>query len=90
MDDKETYTWGAQLNSLQYSAVRGNLGALPVGPGAGDEICFDDLDTPQLVDFDEPDPGSGFWYLTRGENACGAGTYGARADGTPRTTTTCP
>ena len=90
MDDKQTYTWGAQLNSLQYSAVRGNLGALPVGPGAVDEICFDDLDTPQIVDFDEPDSGTGFWYLTRGENACGAGTYGARADGTPRITTTCP
>jgi hypothetical protein len=90
MDDTQTFTWGAQLNVLGYSAVRGNLAALPVGPGNADELCFDDLATPQLVDFDEPDPGAGFWYLSRGENACGAGTYGAGADGAPRITATCP
>jgi hypothetical protein len=61
-----------------------------VGPGGGDEICFGNLTGPSLVDSEVPTPGAGFWYLPRGENACGAGSYGADSDNTPRTTTTCP
>ncbi len=92
--DKATYGWSAAAFATRYDVVRGSLSALPVGPGAGDEVCFDDLPGPSLVDTDVPAPGAGFWYLSRGENACGIGTFGTQgvlgAPGAPRVTTTCP
>jgi len=42
------------------------------------------------VDPDEPASGEGFWYLVRGRNVCGSGTYGYHSDGTENSTTTCP
>ena len=84
--------------SAQYpqvsDAVRGSMSALPVGPGGGDEFCFDNLAGGTLIDATVPSPGTGFWYLSRGENACGNGTYGRQGvrgtPGAPRATTTCP
>ena len=88
--DKATYSWSAAASATRYDVVRGSLSALPVGPSAGDEACFDDLPGPSLVDASVPAPDTGFWYLSRGENACGNGSYGQQSDGTPRITTTCP
>jgi hypothetical protein len=82
--------WDAQPTASGYAVIRGVLGAFPVGPGLDDEVCFGSLPDPQLYDGSLPAVGSGYWYLTRGENACGAGTIGAQSDGSPRTTTTCP
>lgn len=88
--DKETYDWPASANATRYEVVRGGLASLGVGPGGGDEVCFGNLDTPSVSDDIVPPGDQGFWYLARGANACGAGTYGTRHDGTPRITTTCP
>jgi PKD repeat protein len=92
--DKTTYSWAAATFATWYDVVRGSLAALPVGPGAGDEFCFDDLGGTTLSDLTVPDPDTGFWYLSRGENTCGNGTYGTQgvsgAPGPPRVTTTCP
>jgi hypothetical protein len=88
--DKSIYSWSAASGATQYDVVRGSTAALPAGPGGGDEVCFDNLATPTLSDPTAPTPGTGFWYLSRGENACGIGTYGTRSNGSPRTTTTCP
>jgi hypothetical protein len=88
--DKATYDWSAAAFATRYDVVRGSLSALPFGPGAADEACFDDLPGPSLFDPTAPAPDTGFWYLSRGENACGDGSYGQQSDGTPRVTTTCP
>jgi hypothetical protein len=92
--DKTTFSWTAVPAATQYDVVRGSLLALPVGPGAGDESCFDNLAAPSLSDPTVPVAGDGFWYVSRGENACGNGTYGTQgvngAPGAPRVTTTCP
>ena len=88
--DKATYSWSAVAFATRYDVVRGSLSALPFGPGGGDEVCFDDLSGPTLADATLPAPGTGFWYLSRGENACGNGSYGQQSDGAPRSTTTCP
>lgn len=88
--DKQTYSWTATGGATLYDVVRGGLSFLPVGPGNGDETCFNDLDSPSVEDDAVPADDEGFWYLARGSNVCGAGTYGTRHDGTPRTTTTCP
>jgi hypothetical protein len=88
--DKTTYSWLAAANATRYDVVRGAIDALPVGPGGGDEACFDDLPGTSLVDATVPAAGTGYWYLSRGENACAAGSFGQRSSGALRTTATCP
>jgi len=88
--DKATYSWSAAAFATQYDVVRGATGALPVGPGGGDEVCFDNLAGPTLSDPAVPDSGTGFWYLSRGANGCGIGTFGNQSNGSSRITTTCP
>jgi hypothetical protein len=88
--DKATYSWSAVPFATRYDVVRGSVGAFPVGPGGGDEVCFDDLAGPTVSDATVPAPNTGFWYLSRGENTCGNGTYGTQSNATPRTSTTCP
>jgi subtilisin-like proprotein convertase family protein len=89
--DKSTFVWDPMPNGPHYDVVRGELSSLPVGPGGGDEACFDDLVAAVIVDATVPSPGTGFWYLSRGVNTCGGnGTYGTWSDGTPRISTTCP
>jgi hypothetical protein len=92
--DKTTYSWSAAAFATQYDVLRGSTGALPVGPGGGDESltpCFGSVVGTTLTDTALPAAGTGYWYLSRGENACGIGTYGTQSNGTPRiTTTTCP
>jgi len=89
--DKQTYSWAAEPNSANYDVVRGDLSAFPVGPGGGDEICFDNLGVSMVSDPATPaSTGSGFWYLVRGENSCANGGYGTESNGSPRLTTTCP
>jgi hypothetical protein len=88
--DHATFSWSAAAYATQYGAVRGNLAAFPVGIGGAEETCFTNLAETTLVDPAIPPLGTGFWYLSRGENACGIGTWGAQSDGTPRITTNCP
>ena len=88
--DKTTYDWSAVASATRYDVVRGSLAALPVGPGGVDEACFDDLPGPSLVDATIPAADTGFWYLSRGENACGTGSLGQQSSGASRITTTCP
>jgi len=88
--NKTTYNWSAAATSTRYDVVRGSTAAFPVGPGAGDEVCFGNLLVTSVTDAQVPSAGTGYWYLSRGENTCGNGTYGTRSNGTPRTTTTCP
>ncbi len=92
--DKATYSWSAAAFATGYDVVRGGTGALPVGPGGGDESCFYHLGGTVLTDSSIPAPASGFWYLSRGENSCGNGTFGTQglhgAPGAARVTATCP
>ena len=91
--NKTTFSWTAVASAIRYDVVRGALGALPVGPGAGDEVCFGNLAVPSLTDATVPAVSSGFWYLSRGESACASGTFGTQgvhgAPGAARVTTTC-
>jgi hypothetical protein len=86
-------SWDATPNATSYDVVRGALGALPVGPGDGDESCLGPVTVPSTSDATVPAPGTGFFYLIRGRAACGPGPYGSQglhgAPSTPRATTTC-
>jgi hypothetical protein len=88
--DKVTFSWEAAPYATTYDVVRGLTSALAVGPGAGDEVCFQSLAAPTILDATIPASGTSYWYLARGGNACGIGSYGQQSDGTPRITTTCP
>jgi hypothetical protein len=85
-----TFTWAAALYATGYDVVRGSTEALPVGPGGGGEICFPGLGSASLVDGSVPTAGTAYWYLARGINTCGVGTYGLQSDAVPRVTSTCP
>lgn len=45
--------------------------------------------TPWASDLALPVPGHGFWYLFRGRNSCGTGTYGYATSGAERISTAC-
>ena len=89
-----TLAWTAASGSTYSSVLRGLLSQFPVGPGGVDEYCLEvsTLGT-TTTDGDDPAPGEGFWYLVRGVNDCGSGSYGSdwqNAIASPRQSTTCP
>jgi spore coat protein A len=75
-----------------YDVSRGPAGPWPVGSGG--ESCLATVAAPPATDGTVPAPGQAFWYLVRGRNACGTGTYGfAASHGVPTTeriTSACP
>jgi hypothetical protein len=87
--------WNLAPNATSSDVLRGVLRNLPVGPGGADERCLlHDTVARTLTDPDPPAPGEAFWYLVRGENLCGSGTYGFETlngvAAAPRVSATCP
>ncbi len=88
-------TWNLAMGATSSDVLRGLMNALPVGPGGGDETCFGGIPgtTLTLTDATNPTRGAGFWYVVRGDNACGEGPYGYQgqngAPTVPRVSTTC-
>jgi hypothetical protein len=89
--DKDTLTWNpAGGGGTTHDVVRGRVDQLPVGTGAF-EACLDlEVSGASVTDPDRPAVGQTFWYLVRGRNACGRGSYGTGSNGSPRNTTECP
>jgi subtilisin family serine protease len=93
--DAARISWSLAAGGTTSDAMRGALAALPVGPGGGDEACLGSaLAVTSITDPATPAASSGYWYLIRGGNTCGKGSYGfARRNGAPstlRSSTTCP
>ena len=91
--DRATLRWdslAAQAGSgTVYDIMRGSVGRFPVGTGA-DETCLSEGQAgASLVTAPAPATGAAWYYLVRGSNACGTGSYGSASDGTARTTTAC-
>jgi hypothetical protein len=88
--DTTTLIWSAppSLGSQgTYDLLRGRSG--PVG--SSPETCVATLlVSPSQQDAAVPAAGSGFWYLARGRNVCGAGTYGFTSAGSERISNACP
>jgi hypothetical protein len=89
-----TISWSMPFGATWSSVLRGLVTGLPVGPGAGDEVCLDSgVIGSSAIDAETPNPGDTFWYLVAGGNPCAQGPYGFQVDGgvqTPRVSTTCP
>lgn len=84
-----TVAWDAQTaasgSGTTYDVVTGDLADLGSGGYASACMLRRGLTQPQFVD-GRPDPpsGSAYYYLVRGENACGPGSFGSGAESDPR------
>ena len=92
--DNETFSWTSAAPSsgsaTVHDVMRGALREFPVGAGAS-EICLaSDLAGASITDATLPATGRGFYYLARGRNVCGTGTYGFATSGAERTSAACP
>ncbi|HEX5043519.1 MAG TPA: hypothetical protein VFV75_11470 [Candidatus Polarisedimenticolaceae bacterium] len=94
VDGVTTISWTPAAGSTSTSVLRGLLSALPVGPGAGDEVCLDGGTGTSITDDSDPWESEGYWYLVSGVNSCGHGSYGWQwedgAQTVERESTTCP
>jgi hypothetical protein len=72
-------SWNLVSGATGSDIVRGNLGCLLSAGGdftACTATCLDDnRTTTSMSDTDSLTPGQGFWYLVRGQNCGGSGTY---------------
>ncbi len=88
-----TLSWSSAQRSAgsgtTYDVLRGDLSALPVGSGSSSCTASGAPDT-TITDSETPAPGDGWWYVVRGHNVCGAGTYGFASDSTERASPACP
>ena len=91
--DRVTLRWDSASGAgpgTVHDVLRGLVTQLPVGSGAGDICLASGVANEFTSDAAAPGGSSAFWYLVRGRNACGIGTYGFRTGGMERTSTTCP
>jgi hypothetical protein len=81
--------------ATRYDVLRGPLADLHGGQPAGHEfdgaVCRrNDTDALDETDSDLPAAGSGYYYLIRGDNVCGIGSFGRGSSGMERVSTACP
>ena len=92
--DKTTLSWTSAASDAgpdtAHDVVRGALGQFPVGSQPAETCLASAIPGAAIVDAALPDLGTGFWYLVRGRNACGIGTWGSASDGAPRSSSACP
>ena len=92
--DARTLRWNSATqaagSSTLHNVLRGSLRELPVGGGASETCLSVGQAAATLADPAVPIQHEGFWYLVRGRNACGVGTYGASSGGVERISVTCP
>jgi hypothetical protein len=73
-----------------YDVMRGRTGHFPVGSDAAETCAVQGTSATSLPPDQPPALGEAFYYLVRGENACGVGTYGFASGGAERTNMACP
>lgn len=86
-------TWLTAGPTEIYDVARGLRADLYVDGGADSAVCVQsNLAALQFDDVDpDPLPGETFYYIVRGQNACGVGTYGLASSGADRLPTVpCP
>ena len=87
-------TWGslaAQAGTATvYDVMRGRVSELPVGGGASETCLASGVSTTQMPDTTTPALGTALYYLVRGTNVCGVGTWGTTSAGAEHVTLACP
>jgi hypothetical protein len=98
LTDEETVEWSSLAGlagpATVYDLASGALSDAQGRPPAerfDDAVCLlDDTATLAHVDAEVPTVGDGFYYLVRGENACGTGTFGLDSSVQDRLVSACP
>ena len=95
--DHSTIVWNSASGAgpgTVHDVLRGLTSQFPVGSGPGESCLAPGIAAATASDPATPPVGSSYWYLVRGRNACGTGSYGFRevggAPGAERTSTSCP
>jgi N-acetylneuraminic acid mutarotase len=92
--DASTLEWdstaGSAGNGTVHDIVIGLVSEGAPGGGASETCMTAAAGTSTATHAVLPLAGDVFWYLVRGRNSCGSGSYGVRSDGAPRSTATCP
>ena len=78
------FGWSPAGPATFYDLTRGALADLPVGSSPSEVCLLTGTADVVVSDATPPPPAGGYWYLARGRNTCGAGSYGAGSDGLPR------
>ena len=77
--DKKLIEWGGLPDATHYQVVRGDLTILRESQGdftQATDNCLEGELTMTITEADgNPGPGEGFWYLVRGVNNDGNGSY---------------
>ena len=83
----ETQIFDRALSAAEVQALyeAGSAGQCKLALGGTDA----EWTTPWAADGAIPAPGRGFYYVYRGRNACGVGSYGFATSGTERTSAVC-
>jgi hypothetical protein len=91
---KTAMVWTSQAGTAGtatvYDVVRGSLSQFPVGTGGSETCVAPGSTTASATDVTTPVAGAGYYYLVRGRNVCGTGTYGYRSGGAERVSSACP
>jgi subtilisin-like proprotein convertase family protein len=92
-DATVTFIWDSSIpasgSATVHDVLRGNLSQLPVGMGPSETCLLDGTSLATATDSSAPPPGSGYWYLIRGRNACGTGSYGSASNSDVRASSSC-
>lgn len=77
--EKDRLDWSDLPSAGAYDVVRGGLTSLRASAGdfstSTSDCVADDHELTTLTTLDEPPPGEGHWFLVRGINCAGSGTY---------------
>ncbi len=91
--DGTTLSWTSAApgagSATVHDLLRGDLGELPVGSGGAETCVALGITAATASDPEVPLLGKGFWYLVRGRNSCGVGSYGTDSAGIPRPGAAC-
>ena len=78
------------LPAMQYDVMQGVVGELPVGSGPSESCAGSGLADTSLGGLPDPAVDSADYYLVRGSNVCGAGSYGLDSQLQERASGICP
>ncbi len=94
LSDKVTIVWVSDSpnsgSGTVYDVMRGEVAELPVGTGTLETCLEPNSSEPVAIDDTLPDPSCSYYYLIRGRNNCGLGSYGTDSLGGTRSTPVCP